>query len=373
MAKSSKSSGSQIPKIQVQLMTKYKELLRLNLKHDYFSSGYFPNAKVVPTASTAIVMKQYQLQFRPSSTGFSIGYALTDAFVPLKEIDTPLQLSFRVVIDDPNFLNYTNLPYEFDDTTVFYFNNKEIDKESTETKNLSIDAIVSNEDKIEVAGPMMVYSFEEEQYDVELEVVNFNEDIVFEDTVDGRDYSELRLVGEPSGKYTVMLDGLEEKSFYVTNSGLKQPFGMIDVFIDPDDTSEYSFFDSSGELQMQEYNIHFEARSLRWKYIFIETSDPKLHTDYEVYDLYLNKKMKEVKFSKAEKDELENGTEVIVVWTTEKIAFEDRQKQKFKLKTKKGKTKLEWVTDLPFPSAKGMLKTNSDGESEIFSELIVYL
>ena len=49
------------------------------------------------------------------------------------------------------------------------------------------------------------------------------------------------------------------------------------------------------------------------------------------------------------------------------------QKQKFKLKTKKGKTKLEWVTDLPFPSAKGMLKTNFEEESEIFSELIVYL
>lgn len=373
MAKSSKNSGTQIPKIQVQLMTKYKELLRMHLKHDYFSSGYLPNAKIVPTAATAVVLKQYQLQFRPSSTGFSIGYALTDNYVPLQELEAPLQLSFMVIIDDNNFLNYTDLPYEFDDTHIFYFNNKEIDKDSTEKRNLSLDEFVTKEDKIEVASSMIIYNFDEEQYDVELEVVNHNEDIVFEDTVDGRDFSELRLMGEPAGKYTLMLDGLEEKSFYILNSGLKQPFGVIDIFIDPEDDSEYSFFDNSKELKAQEYNIHFKSRAIRWKYVFIETGDNALHVDYEVYDLHLDRKLSAVQFTEAQNAELENGKEVIVVWTVDKIPFEEFQKQKFKLKTKKGKTKLEWVTDLPFPSAKGMLKTNFEEESEIFSELIVYL
>lgn len=373
MAKSSRNSGTQIPKIQVQLMTKYKELLKLNLRHDYFKSGYLPNVKIAPTAATAVVLKQYQLQFRPSSTGFFIGYALTDTHVPLQDLEGPLQLSFMISIPDNNFLNYTDLPYEFDDSHIFYFNNKEMDKDSTDTKNLSLDEFVTSEDKIEVSGPMIIYNFEEEQYDVELEVVNHNEDIIFEDTVDGRDFSELRLVGEPAGKYTLMLDGLEEKSFYVTDGGLKQPFGVIDIFIDPDDDSDYSFFDGSKELKAQEYNIHFKPRAIRWKYVFVETGDKTLHVDYEAYDLHLDRKRSAMQFTEAQKAELESGKEVVVIWTTDEIPFYEQQKQKFKLKTKKGKTKLEWTTDLPYPSAKGMLKINSEQKNEIFSELIVYL
>jgi hypothetical protein len=62
-----------------------------------------------------------------------------------------------------------------------------------------------------------------------------------------------------------------------------------------------------------------------------------------------------------------------VIWSENPIPFIQQQKQKFKLKTKRGKSGVEWILDLPCASALGNLKVNLFDKSEVYSEIIVYL
>ncbi len=111
---------------------------------------------------------------------------------------------------------------------------------------------------------------------------------------------------------------------------------------------------------------------MKWKYIFIDTAPEPQHEDFEVYDGTSNPEV-EMTFEEAEEEELDSGKPCYVVWTEEEVLFKERQPEKFKLRTKRGKAQVEWITDLPCASAKNMLKSNLLDEDEVFSEIIVYL
>ena len=79
------------------------------------------------------------------------------------------------------------------------------------------------------------------------------------------------------------------------------------------------------------------------------------------------------KFSDAQNVTFENGSKAVIFNTLTAIPFREVQEQKFKLKTLRGKSGVEWLTDLPNASAKVMLKTENNSKKDFFSELMVYL
>lgn len=363
------NNGHRFSQIHMEFNTQFNELLRIDIKHDFFSDGVANCFKIRATEGTTRLLKEHQLLYRVTDQGISFGYGGTDTYVPLKAIDKPLQLSFFVDVSDAGFLNYTELPYEFEEEKVFYFNNKSLEKDSTETKNLSIDEFVTAEDKIEICGSVIQYTFDEPQFDVEVQVVNANEEVVFEATVeDGLSFCDLNLLGQVPGRYTILVDGIEEKSFFLY-TGLKKLFGAIDIFIDKEDFGDYAFFDDAGELVEQQYTIHFPVRKLRWRYLLFDSSTGIENTEHEIIDMAKGKKQPPILFSKAKK--MEDGA--IEIWTEEPIPFEQIQSQRFKLKMKKGKAKVDWMLDLPSASFKDDLKVVFLNHSEIYSEIIVYL
>ncbi|MDC0231562.1 hypothetical protein OAK19_06305 [Aureispira] len=372
MAKNSKKENAGFPKIKISLLSRFQELLKLNINHDYFDSGGFSKVKLIPTDQTSIALTNNGMQCRFVNGGLMLGYTFSDHYTPIKEIKKPVQLSFFLEIDDVNFMNYTDLPYEFEEDKIFYFNNRELEKDSTEYKNLSLDQFVTEEDKIEISSSLINFSFDDEQFGTEVQVVDAAEEVVFETILeDGSMSCEISLLGQPEGKYSLLVDGLEEKTFFLYN-GLKTVFGAIDIIIDKDDFGDYAFYDDEGEIVQQEYNIHFKAREVRWKYVLIETGPERLYEEHHIYDTKKGKDYQPVSFEDVEEEEM-GGKTVHTIWTENKIPFMQKQNQRFKLKTKRGKSGVEWIVGLPCPSAVNDLKVNLSNESEVYSEIIVYL
>jgi hypothetical protein len=369
-----RKKAGQFPKIQLELLAQFKELLQFDVKHDYFNEKEFPVGKLTirPTDTTRAVMRQNSLQFRAQPSGFLLGFGGTTQYIPLMESTKPVQLSFIIELYDSKFLNYTDLPFEFSDRKVFYFHNRDYDKETTDYNNLSQDRLVSSEDKIEVSAHLFNYDFDEEQYGTEIEVQNALEETVFSAIMDdGADTCEVSLLGLPEGKYSLLVNGLEEKSFYLY-TGLRPLFGVLDIFIDKDDFSEYSFYNDEEELIKRDYNLHFGVRSVRWKYVLLENNAERQHKEHEVYDSVKKNDYLPVPFTLAEPMDFD-GREVFGIWTDKKIPFEERQPQRFKLKTKRGKSGVEWIVPLPSASAMADLKVNPEDSSELYAELLVYL
>ncbi len=365
--------GVSFPKMKLSFMSKYYELLKVKVLHDYFSAGVLSKMIIRPTPATIEFFARNTIQFRGEAGGFTLGYAATESFNPIKDLDKPVSLSFFLEMTDSKFFNYTDLPFDLDDTTIFYFNNKALEKDTTEKRNLSIDAFVEQQDKIDILAPLFQHRFDEPQDGVQVQVMNAVEEIVYEYNANGGVMSvPVNLSGYPEGKYSLLVDGFEEYSFYLY-AGLKRVFGAIDIVLDKDDIGDYAFYTDEGEVVKQEYVIHFKQRSVRWKYLFVETGSEQMHFEHDVYDANRSRDYQEVYFENAEEEHMEDGRTIQTVWSSGPIPFSEVQPQDFKLKTRKGKAGIEWVTELPCASAKNDLKVNGLDKEEVYSELIVYL
>jgi hypothetical protein len=359
--------------IELTIQTKYEQLMKVNMLHDYFVDGIAKQVEITPDNFTKIRLKQYQLKCAQEGSGLIIGFGQsTNTSSAISVITEPLKLTFWLKINDPNFLNYTNIPYTFGDY-IYHFTNRPNDKLDDENANLSSDEFVRVTDRLPLAGAVLDYRLEEPMENLHVEVANELGEIVFERRYNGvTSVCTLNLSQEPAGKYTLLLDGLEEFSFYISPDGVKNVFGVIDIYIDPKDKSPFSLFEDGKPVKRKEFKVHFQARAVKWKYIFMETNpnNPQ-HTEYEIYDNAKGDKVQ--KFSDAQNVTFENGSKAVIFNTLTAIPFREVQEQKFKLKTLRGKSGVEWLTDLPNASAKVMLKTENNSKKDFFSELMVYL
>ena len=87
------------PKMTLSFINKYHELLKVQVKHDFFHSGLFSKIRMVPTPSTLDVLSRNMMQFRANDGSFMLGYSSTEVLNPLEALDKPLTLSFRLELD----------------------------------------------------------------------------------------------------------------------------------------------------------------------------------------------------------------------------------------------------------------------------------
>jgi hypothetical protein len=359
--------------IELNIQTKYEQLMKVNFLHDYFIGGLLKDFEIFPDSLTTLRMKQYQLKAVQEGSGILVGYGETVSAGPaFANLNSPLKLTFWVKIKDQNFLNYTAIPFEYGNF-IYHFTNRPNDKLEDEYSNLSSDQYVSESDRLPVSGAVLDYRLDEEQENLLVEVANELGEIVFERRYKGMtSVCSLNLSQEPAGKYTLLLDGLEEFSFYLAPEGTKNIFGVVDIYIDPKDNSPFSLFEDNLPVKRKEFKVHFRARAVKWKYIISETNanNPQ-HTEHEIYDN--SKTNKEQKFSDAENVVLDNGNKAVIFTTATAVTFREIQEQRFKIKTLRGKSGVEWITDLPNPSAKFSLKVENNSKKDFFSEIMVYL
>ncbi|MCP3669612.1 MAG: hypothetical protein GY814_04135 [Gammaproteobacteria bacterium] len=124
----------------------YRPLLEIQLRHSFYMSGIaVDDFKIVPSASTLEMLKQYDLIMRKNDTGFVI-YAEVDASsvgeaienvspVPLprlknEHLEETLHLSFYLQANNKYLSNITELKRYDPGRELFYFNNLRDDQDS---------------------------------------------------------------------------------------------------------------------------------------------------------------------------------------------------------------------------------------------------
>ena len=273
--------------LNLNFQTKYRPLLKIQCLHEYFSQKEIPGLEIIPAGITSFTMKRLGLFFRQESgQSFSIGYGMDpNGNSKLKYEDDPIKLSFWVKITDMHFLNYTDLPYELGNT-IYYFNNLDTNKADPDDLSLASNEYTGAEDCLPIMPNLFVFKFDEPLESPEIQVVDQFDEVVFEEEMEGEfPHCNIDLTDALPGKYTLLIDGLEEKVFYLHPPSLKKMFGVIDIFINKHDDSPYQLLDQDGTVHKKEYKINFDSRSTRWKYVFMESTPEPMHNEHEVFDV----------------------------------------------------------------------------------------
>jgi hypothetical protein len=104
-------------------MATYKTLFLVEFKHDYYPSGYTADFDVVPTPKTATELKGSKLLFKPNKHGFSVLY-IEDDITGQPKIDvSTLKMSFRMLLKEPLFINFTDLDDDYRRLVIDRFTN----------------------------------------------------------------------------------------------------------------------------------------------------------------------------------------------------------------------------------------------------------
>jgi hypothetical protein len=121
------------------MQTLYRKILDLELWHDYCLGQPDPQKPlpddydisgllaIVPTPDCQRMLKNLRWVFRPQSHGATIfaevEVAGADQFQTKLPIDRPEHLTFWLVVRDPRFANFTNLPLTASPDRLYYFSN----------------------------------------------------------------------------------------------------------------------------------------------------------------------------------------------------------------------------------------------------------
>ncbi len=359
--------------ISLDISSRHLEICDVHCFHDYFKDKNWGNIEIVPSNETKDMLKGMHLIFQTTKKGFVLGYRSAPEIPHFSRMAEPVQLTFWLKVNDPAFLNYSDLPYEMN-SDIYYFNNIAKNKMEEDKKSLAIYNEVCSEDRVQIGGHSFKFEFIETLTNALVQVHNEIGVVVFERKFEGAaDFIHINISGEPPGRYHLSLNEMPEFSFYLTPVALTRTFGVIDLYFDRNDNSGYSFFDMNGDPIRQTYSLHVKNRAVKWKYFIVENGNIPQHVDYQVFDSRRNKGDDLVQFDEPEEVILETGAKAVQISTTNELPFFENPDEKFKLRTKKGKAKVDWITDLPCASPKNPFKSNPDDKYELYAELLVYL
>ena len=282
----------------------YKTLMQVDVFNTYYneSDGKCTDLRIYPTASTQSLMKSLGLLFKERTTGFSILYnnkaeeGLIRYFrkhgTETKEGQTEYwsKLSFIAALDNPLFVNFTDLPFNVDLTARnIYLSNQMAHRDGDEVI-LNQDNYVSSQHSnfIEVvptkyAVPFAVRVDRGIIVATKITVTGLSgEEVICIKKKPTVEVAYLDFTTVPEGQYTI--NWLKEKEVIsrtpvIYTTAYPTPLCFIDLLfsrptedapgiypvkLDPDKGSITSVF----------YNLKFKARDIHWVYWVVSSSQP---------------------------------------------------------------------------------------------------
>jgi hypothetical protein len=96
----------------------HRKLVSVQVKHNYFINGFLDSCRLIPTQETSELLRNYEIQLRPIQGGIVLVGSNLNRFKSAN-FNGELSLSFSFIINDPYFLNYTDLSYDVDKKLFF--------------------------------------------------------------------------------------------------------------------------------------------------------------------------------------------------------------------------------------------------------------
>ena len=313
------------------MTTAYQVLAKVTLQHDYYTDGRCNDFDIVPNAATAAALQGLGIRWKMVDNVLLLLVKVktnetvaTENGKPYIDIPQGLKLTFYVDLVNANFVNFTNVPYQ-PQNTIFYFTNvyktkigsqyyinKQLPAFSNagnylignmvhDGANNVFEALkqplsggshstsdgnwwykrdhqqyVGTDDAITITeGRLTVPVASAAIFDIDL----FSMDpVTFDYTVAAGSTQHLEFAdnqlavpvatdGLLPGKYRVRINGADRFFLLDKDATYKRYFGIIELYHSFSNGNDLAWLDGSGKPKAIEYIIRFANRLVLWKYI----------------------------------------------------------------------------------------------------------
>ena len=278
---------------------KYSELFSLSIQQPFYENGICkkittdpnPDFLLVPTAECQELMKRLDFVFRPVAR--QAGCIVLANTTTNSSNDTILRfatmaggkLSFWMVLQNPELINYNNLPVTSDRNKIWYFSNEISDAGAPRNDlHLSIDTagVDGANDLVRISSQTYHYHHSSVVTPHSAFVKHLlTESLVPAKTIvnqSGQADISFDLSSLPQGKCKLIISGADIDHFYYV--GLSAPmsvFGVIEILLSPTLDTNYRMLEAGNVLTTFRpfYTIQFNNRRTLWRYtIVLEKNNP---------------------------------------------------------------------------------------------------
>lgn len=253
----------------------YKTLFRISFRHNYFGSGVLSRVSVKLSPDTANTLKNYGLAYKQVKEQLAVLYDVEDANSEHKlqaMVSDNIKLQFWVYVEEPTLLNFTNLPYEQTQDSLYYFSNAlAANKLDNGEVALSQDEFVSAKDKVKLfqgnakfatkqggkADNAVIFDIFKQRQDASVLVVG--------------NTAEVQLPEGETG-YHLFVDEKTEVPFYTdAEFGWQIPFAVVDIHFNKQVKEAARPIGDKGAVAPLNYVLGFNRRAVFWKYYIMSS------------------------------------------------------------------------------------------------------
>jgi hypothetical protein len=108
--------------INLQVESRHKEFFGVLCLHSYYSNSICKDLEFEPTPQTSMLLRNYGLVFKPINFGFVVLYSPDDSKERLREMPAKTRFSFVIKNNNPNFMNFTQVPF-WPEGVAFHYSN----------------------------------------------------------------------------------------------------------------------------------------------------------------------------------------------------------------------------------------------------------
>jgi hypothetical protein len=264
-----------------ELIIDFATLLRVELRHLYYTSGLAENIAARPTPECARMLQKFGLLFRATAEGFclfqQVERAEAGALRPLKPLPAGARLGFLLTARHNDLLGCSDLPLAPEPDPIYCFHNL---RANTQEGRLLLSGdtgspYVTADDRLPLKPLQFATTVASDAPQVAFALSDAwgapidNRAIAV--TAGRARYSvDLRLRGE--GRYGLSVDGRPAQAFYAAPQSHFEgrTFGIIEIHHRPEVPADYALIDpDDGRLTPRTYTLIINNRRTRWRYYFV--------------------------------------------------------------------------------------------------------
>ncbi|MFN6945484.1 MAG: hypothetical protein ACK4ND_11090 [Cytophagaceae bacterium] len=348
------------------LSFRYSPLFSLSLRHSFFSDSIYHGVKIKMTPEGQAILRKLGLTLKLEDGGISafIDSERTEQlFYFLNNYDEKIMFNFKVYSANNYFINYTELPTESTNKILFFSNHSNKGNTQEETL-LHKEPFAGSEYMYPLFNP--VFEYQAESANSQVSIVSENGEWVYTDS--GKERHFIDLQHSLPGKYTLMEDGKEKKTFVHTgdDEALK-PIALVSLSLSELKESIIKSIEQENTIPTFRYKIFFRERQTFWKYFVVPKYSNSLKSSS------IDTGSEEVTFSNPEEVTMANGEKAYVFTSETRIPIQEVSSYKFQLKNNSGLAAKTILNRLPAASFEVIKPESRNIDSKIFSEIIVYI
>ena len=255
---------------------KYKELFKLSIKNEYYRSGYSPDFSIIPSRQCEKLLKDHGLKMKAMPHGAvvygEVGQDNNDDKL-FRGFSKEVTFVFLMKLNNPFFVNFTDVPIQQERHRVYYFNN--LTNHASDGKLFlvnkeEIPKVTDNAARITLSPEIYTYTCSGTGEEKTGTLSFVGEGLSIDQTI-GNTNGEFRFQFDLSrynqGRCRFTVDGQSERFYLAKELYREDIFGIIEIAVKSSVPANYRFVDADDTITMKEYVIPFTNRSTIWRYL----------------------------------------------------------------------------------------------------------